>query len=292
MKMDIPADGKAGYVYAVHEREFIRLNENVFKVGRTKHLARRMKDYPKGSLMICATYVSDDSKAEAMLLDGLRGHAKLRPDIGREYFEVSKVVLLTQVMFVACAFQIENTEPPRQQDVHEEQEDDASLLNGQTVNPASSSTSEVSNNWYVIKLMLPNDMIASFPAMYSRLYKMLTQRVIWLQYFASFHRRPDTGIDVCIVADATERSRAAMERSVRSSMGDFATDDHLEVVTTRMPNKMINEHVLNGRNEDIVWTTHWGLTGVFKGGPCCAPGQSRLLPLPEAVQQHSAHLTT
>ena len=36
-------------VYLIHPREFIKTNENVYKLGRSIHLDNRVKQYPNGS---------------------------------------------------------------------------------------------------------------------------------------------------------------------------------------------------------------------------------------------------
>jgi len=55
-----PTKSKAGYVYLLQEREFVRLNKPTYKIGRTTQtLANRFGDYPKNSHIILALTVLD-----------------------------------------------------------------------------------------------------------------------------------------------------------------------------------------------------------------------------------------
>lgn len=40
----------SAYLYIVYEREFIRLKQDVYKVGYTENIKQRMSQYPKGSI--------------------------------------------------------------------------------------------------------------------------------------------------------------------------------------------------------------------------------------------------
>lgn len=89
-----------GHIYIIHEREFIRLNEDVYKIGRTKNLKQRVRDYPKGSNLIFCYQVNDIIETEKKILDRLRSCFINRRDIGLEYFEgnkqsISNIVLET-----------------------------------------------------------------------------------------------------------------------------------------------------------------------------------------------------
>ena len=47
---------KDGHIYVVKEREFIKTNENIYKIGRSKNIVRRMPSYPKDSLIYSIMY--------------------------------------------------------------------------------------------------------------------------------------------------------------------------------------------------------------------------------------------
>lgn len=47
---------KINYVYLLQEREFIKTNENIYKVGRTKkENYQRFNQYPKSSILLFQT---------------------------------------------------------------------------------------------------------------------------------------------------------------------------------------------------------------------------------------------
>lgn len=76
------------YIYIIKEREFIKTNENVYKIGRTKRgHSKRTNEYPKDSVVMLVIKVSDDKVYETAILEHLRNVSKQRKDIGSEYFE-------------------------------------------------------------------------------------------------------------------------------------------------------------------------------------------------------------
>ena len=79
--------GKQGYNYIVHTRESQRTNENVFKIGRTKCIEKRLKQYPKGTKLVHMRNSKDDICSESILKKKFMTHFKQRPEYGSEYFE-------------------------------------------------------------------------------------------------------------------------------------------------------------------------------------------------------------
>jgi hypothetical protein len=79
------------YIYVIKEREFLRTQENIFKIGRTKqpvdNSIRRFGEYPKGSEPIFLMKVSNSIKAEADVLKMLKREYKQRTEYGKECFE-------------------------------------------------------------------------------------------------------------------------------------------------------------------------------------------------------------
>lgn len=101
----------SGYIYVLKEREFIRVNEPVYKVGCTEDIFKRTKQYPKGSQLLYCQAVNNCVEAERIalkLLLTLESKFKQRRDIGREYFEcklhdmIHTVTSVTQ-MFISDA---------------------------------------------------------------------------------------------------------------------------------------------------------------------------------------------
>ena len=76
------------YIYLVKEREFIKTNENIYKIGRSKQEnTKRFLQYPKGSELILQETCIDCIKTEKMIINEFKNHFIHRKDIGYEYFE-------------------------------------------------------------------------------------------------------------------------------------------------------------------------------------------------------------
>jgi hypothetical protein len=77
------------YVYIIREREFVRLNENTYKVGRSKQvdIIDRFDKYPKGTEIICFFSVSDCIDCEAEIIKQFTELFSLQKDYGTEYFQ-------------------------------------------------------------------------------------------------------------------------------------------------------------------------------------------------------------
>lgn len=75
------------HIYLIQEREFIRLGENVFKIGQSSNIIQRFKQYPPGSQLIYAFCTCDAHRAEKTAIDTLCKKFRFRLDLGREYLE-------------------------------------------------------------------------------------------------------------------------------------------------------------------------------------------------------------
>ena len=77
-----------GYIYFLQEREFIKTNENIYKIGMTnkKHL-ERFNQYPKGSKLLFQITCNNANKVEKEIINSLKNKFIRRKDIGNEYFE-------------------------------------------------------------------------------------------------------------------------------------------------------------------------------------------------------------
>lgn len=80
--------GKApGHLYLIKEREFIKTNENVFKIGKTTNIKNRMPAYPKDSLVYVIMYCPTDIHlVEKKMIECFDKQFTKRIDIGREYY--------------------------------------------------------------------------------------------------------------------------------------------------------------------------------------------------------------
>ena len=81
-------------IYLLREREFVRLNEDVYKIGRSKNIKTRMNGYPKGSDIELMIGCADSIQWEKELLEMFRKKYKQRKEFGAEYFEGNKLDMI------------------------------------------------------------------------------------------------------------------------------------------------------------------------------------------------------
>ena len=92
-------NNETGYVYLIKEREFIKTNENIYKIGKTKQdKFKRFNQYPKGSCLIYYQQVNDYHKVESKIIETLNNKYKLLKDIGKEYFEGNLIDILLDII--------------------------------------------------------------------------------------------------------------------------------------------------------------------------------------------------
>jgi len=73
-------------IYLLKEREFIRMNENVYKIGRSKNIKQRISSYPKDSEVKLTFYCNNSIKIEKLLIKiFIQRFTQLRK-YGTEYF--------------------------------------------------------------------------------------------------------------------------------------------------------------------------------------------------------------
>lgn len=86
--MDKIGKQKHNYVYLIREREFIRCNDPVYKLGKTTQLPNsRLSGYPKHSEVLLFIDVFDCHFTEKELMKYFDNLFICRRDIGREYYE-------------------------------------------------------------------------------------------------------------------------------------------------------------------------------------------------------------
>ena len=84
---EIPTENSDfGILYLLREREFVRMNEETYKVGRTTNFANRMGQYPKGSEIIFVVRTPNHTEKEKELLQIFREKFRQIKDYGSEYF--------------------------------------------------------------------------------------------------------------------------------------------------------------------------------------------------------------
>ena len=99
------------YIYLLKEREFIKTNEEIYKIGKTKqpNLAR-FSQYPNGSCLYMQIICEDCDKAERILINKFKIKFTHRNDIGHEYFEGDYVEMIN--IIYASIFGSEIHHPP------------------------------------------------------------------------------------------------------------------------------------------------------------------------------------
>lgn len=93
---------KPQYIYLLQEREFIKLNEPVYKIGKTTQPNhKRFKQYPNYSSLLLQSICSDCNSIEKELIHSFKTKFKQRVDIGREYFEgnyLDMIVVINKII--------------------------------------------------------------------------------------------------------------------------------------------------------------------------------------------------
>jgi hypothetical protein len=84
-------------IYLLLEREFIDKPLKVAKLGRSVCFKNRMRNYPKGSPLLCVNKCNNSVKAEKDLLTIFNCMFKHREDIGDEYFEGETSHMIKQI---------------------------------------------------------------------------------------------------------------------------------------------------------------------------------------------------
>jgi hypothetical protein len=85
-----------GFIYLMHVREF--MHTNIYKIGRTENILKRVIGYPKGSRLLLGISTRDMKTIEKVLIKEFSILFKARPDIGREYFEGEKFEMMKKIM--------------------------------------------------------------------------------------------------------------------------------------------------------------------------------------------------
>lgn len=86
------------FIYLIKEREFIRLNENIYKLGRTKQEPnRRLTGYPKNSEVLLFVQVRNCESMENRLIKSFKKKFIHKREYGREYFEGDKEKMMIEI---------------------------------------------------------------------------------------------------------------------------------------------------------------------------------------------------
>jgi hypothetical protein len=90
------------YVYIIRECDFVRLNEDIYKIGRTSKAnpEDRFQKYRKGTEIVGFFGVKDSIECENKLIKHFSNHEKIKrmPEYGKEYFQGNKFELLYEIL--------------------------------------------------------------------------------------------------------------------------------------------------------------------------------------------------
>ena len=89
------------YVYLLQEREFIKTNEKIYKIGKTKQQNHnRFTKYPKDSLLLFQMSCDNCTLIENTILSIFKNNFIQRSDIGNEYFEGDSKNMIEIISYV------------------------------------------------------------------------------------------------------------------------------------------------------------------------------------------------
>lgn len=97
------------FIYVIREREFLKTNEFIYKIGRSKQRAcKRLNDYPNGSLLECDFRVDNCIEKEKEIIRVLTDKYIRRLDIGYEYFEGNRNEILKDIFNICINLDYKN----------------------------------------------------------------------------------------------------------------------------------------------------------------------------------------
>ena len=90
------------YVYIIRECDFVRLNENIYKIGRTAKAnpEDRFQKYRKGTEIVGFFGVKDSNECENLIIKCFSNHTNIKKmnEYGKEYFQGNKNELLKEIL--------------------------------------------------------------------------------------------------------------------------------------------------------------------------------------------------
>ena len=94
------SDTMSNYIYLLHEREFIKSKENVYKVGMTKkdNLVR-FNQYPNGSVLLIQLICNNCKLMETHIIKKFKECFKQKKEYGNEYFEGNYITMIDIIYY-------------------------------------------------------------------------------------------------------------------------------------------------------------------------------------------------
>jgi len=89
------------YIYLLQEREFIKTNENIFKIGMTtKKNYERFNQYPKGSILLFQIICNNCKHIEKIIIKIFKEKFIQRKEVGTEYFEGNYKIMIDIIYLI------------------------------------------------------------------------------------------------------------------------------------------------------------------------------------------------
>jgi hypothetical protein len=86
------------YIYLLQEREFIKTNENIYKIGKSKQEnTKRISSYPKGSKLLFQIICNNCDDLETKLINRFKQICIHKKEIGNEYFQGDCYKMITEI---------------------------------------------------------------------------------------------------------------------------------------------------------------------------------------------------
>ena len=99
-----------GYVYIIRECDFVRLNEDIYKIGRTAQInpEDRFQKYRKGTEIVGFFGVKDSIECENKIIKCFSNHINIKKmnEYGKEYFQGDKNILLNEILQIVKHYNI------------------------------------------------------------------------------------------------------------------------------------------------------------------------------------------
>ncbi len=98
------------YIYIVHERTFVKMNANIYKIGKTKNIKNRLNGYSKGSKLLFTIPCINSSIMEKIILKYLKEKTEYiqAKEYGNEYFICDLNNLINDIHILVKNNKLEN----------------------------------------------------------------------------------------------------------------------------------------------------------------------------------------
>ena len=123
----------SNYIYLLQEREFLKTEENVFKVGMTtKPNYERFNQYPRGSILLFQMICVNCKNLETQIITSFKEKFTQRKDIGTEYFEgnyknMIDIIYSTIKNELCTDLEIKHTEDNKDEEEEEDNNDEEEI---------------------------------------------------------------------------------------------------------------------------------------------------------------------